>query len=103
MSEYIERSALLRTLSKEVGYNDDGDQEINSDTVFIAIESAPSADVAQVVHGKWKLLDECSNAGVYCSICHKAVYRESAWYKNVHIKSKYCPNCGAKMDKEDET
>ena len=49
MSEYIERSALLRTLSKEVGYNDDGDQEINSDTVFIAIESAPAADVAPVV------------------------------------------------------
>ena len=62
-----------------------------------------NADVAEVVHGEWKLLDECSNAGVYCSICHKAVYRESAWYKNVHIKSKYCPNCGAKMDKEDET
>ena len=103
MPEYIEREALLRALSKEVGYNDDGDQEINSDTVFIAIESAPAADVAEVVHGEWKLLDECSNAGVYCSICHKAVYRESAWYKNVHIKSKYCPNCGAKMDKEDET
>ena len=103
MPEYIEREALLRALSKEVGYNDDGDQEINSDTVFIAIESAPAADVAEVVHGEWKLLDECSNAGVYCSICHKAVYRERAWYKNVHIKSKYCPNCGAKMDKEDET
>ena len=103
MSEYIEREALLRALSKEVEYDDDGEQEINSDTVFIIIEGFPAADVAQVVHGEWKLLDECSNAGVYCSICHKAVYRESAWYKNVHIKSKYCPNCGAKMDKEDET
>ena len=60
-----------------------------------------AADVAEVVHGEWKLLDECSNAGVYCSICHKAVYRESAWYKNVHIKSKYCPNCGARMGKSD--
>ena len=49
MPEYIERSALLRTLSKEVGYNDDGEQEINSDTVFITIEAAPAADVAEVV------------------------------------------------------
>ena len=60
-------------------------------------------DAVPVVHGEWELFDECSNDGVYCSICHKAVYRESAWYKNVHIKSKYCPNCGARMDKEDET
>lgn len=65
------------------------------------VEEAPTADVVPVVHGEWELFDECSNAGVYCSICHKAVYRESAWYKNVHIKSKYCPNCGAKMDKEE--
>ena len=49
MPEYIERSALLRTLSKEVGYNDDGEQEINSDTVFITIEAASAADVAEVV------------------------------------------------------
>lgn len=61
------------------------------------IDAAPTADIAPVVHGEWGLLDECSNAGVYCSVCHKAVFRESAWYKNVHIKSKYCPNCGAKM------
>ena len=31
------------------------------------------------------------------------VWSKRAWYKNVHIKSKYCPNCGAKMDKENET
>lgn len=101
MPEYVEREALLRALSKEVEYDDDGEQEINSDTVFITIEEAPTADIVPVVHGEWELFDECSNAGVYCSICHKAVYRESAWYKNVHIKSKYCPNCGAKMDKEE--
>ena len=35
-----------------------------------------AADVEPVVHGEWKLLDECSNAGVYCSVCHKAVFRE---------------------------
>ena len=58
--------------------------------------------VMAVVHGEWRLLDECSNAGVYCSVCHKAVFRENAWYKNVHIKSKYCPNCGARMDGKHE-
>lgn len=48
--------------------------------------------------GKWKLLDDCANAGVYCSNCHKKVYRED--YANQKIKSKYCPNCGAKMEIE---
>ena len=52
MSEYIEREALLRALSKEVEYDDDGEQEINADTVFITIEGFPAADVAQVVRCK---------------------------------------------------
>ena len=97
MPEYIERSALLRTLSKEVGYNDDGDQEINSDTVFIAIESAPAADVAEVVHGEWAF----TNAGWKCSLCgHSMPYWPMA---STQEKTNYCPNCGTKMDKEDET
>lgn len=58
-----------------------------------------AADVAPVVHGDWVLLDECSNEGVYCSVCHKKVYK--ACYANQKIKSKFCPNCGARMDKED--
>lgn len=51
-------------------------------------------------HGYWKLLDECSNAGVYCSVCNKKVYKE--YYGNVNPKSKFCPNCGAIMDGEFE-
>ena len=99
MPEYIEREALLK---HAIALNNP--HELGENVVPVSdIEAAPAADVAQVVHGEWVLLDECSNAGVYCSICHKAVYRESAWYKNVHIKSNYCPNCGCKMDKEDET
>lgn len=57
-----------------------------------------AADVQEVRHGKWELIDECANEGVYCSNCHKKVYR--AKYANQRVKSNYCPNCGAKMDKE---
>ena len=64
------------------------------------MEDAPTADVAEVKHGHWFLLDECANAGVYCSECSKKVYREH--YANQKIKSAYCPNCGAKMDGETE-
>lgn len=47
-------------------------------------------------HGNWFLLDECANEGVYCSVCHKKVYKTD--YANQKLKSKYCPNCGAIMD-----
>lgn len=59
---------------------------------------AEKADVVRVKHGRWFLLDDCSNAGVYCSVCHKKVYKEK--YANQKLLSKYCPNCGAKMDGE---
>ena len=60
------------------------------------LDETPTADVVEVKHGEWFLLDECSNEGVYCSVCHKKVYKKC--YANQKLKSKYCPNCGAKMD-----
>lgn len=50
--------------------------------------------------GRWILLDECSNSGYYCSECHKKVIKEG--WSNTVKKIKYCPNCGAKMEVEDE-
>ena len=93
MAEYIERSALLRTLSKEVEYNDDGDQEINSDTVFIAIESAPAADAVPVVRGEW--IKKSSELTETLALCSKCSYPISWWHK-----TNFCPNCGAKMESE---
>lgn len=52
--------------------------------------------------GYWVSLTECANAGVYCSVCHKKVYKEDyAWCNRKNkLRSDYCPNCGAKMDGE---
>ena len=60
------------------------------------IVGSPTANVVEVKHGEWFLLDDCANEGVYCSVCHKKVYKKC--YENQKLKSKYCPNCGAKMD-----
>lgn len=51
-----------------------------------------------IKHGFWHLLDKCANAGVYCSVCNKKVYKE--YYANVKEKSRFCPNCGAMMDEK---
>lgn len=47
-----------------------------------------TVDAVRVVHGKWEA-DPC---GWHCSECGGD--GRSGW--------KYCPNCGAKMDEEDE-
>ena len=79
-----------------------------------AINTAPAADVAPVVHGRWiykhrhrggfRTYEVCDELGEkhsvrvderyetdepYCSECGK--WNESVWLN-------YCPNCGAKMD-----
>ncbi len=68
------------------------------DKVYDKYVSKPLDDVVEVKHGEWFLLDECSNEGVYCSVCTKKVYRTE--YANQKLKSNYCPNCGAKMNGE---
>ena len=48
--------------------------------------------------GYWVSLTDCANAGVYCSVCHKNVYKEDySWCNRKKLRSDYCPHCGAKM------
>ena len=91
MAEYIEREALMDKFSARSPL-------LAQIRAYIATE--PAADVAPVVHGKWNTLTECANEGVYCSVCHKKVYRaDYAWCaKRNKVRSNYCPNCGARMD-----
>jgi hypothetical protein len=92
MAEYIERKEMVSEMLEAMcgtGYQQ---------WAIDVINRQPAADVVEVKQGHWFLLDECSNAGVYCSVCHKKVYKEQ--YANQKLKSKFCPNCGAKMDGE---
>lgn len=67
------------------------------------VGEAPTIDAVPVKHGRWLSLTECANAGVYCSVCNKKVYKEDyAWCNRRNkMRSNYCPNCGAKMDLEE--
>lgn len=67
----------------------------NESELYEALNMAIAA-LDKQKHGNWFLLDECANTGVYCSVCHKKVYKSD--YANQKIKSKFCPNCGAIMD-----
>ena len=56
-------------------------------------------DVTVQKCGYWISLTDCANAGVYCSVCNKKVYKEDyAWCNRKNkLRSDYCPHCGAKM------
>lgn len=94
MAEYTEREALLNSICYETcGIAFCG----ATNCAFIAkVCSAPAADVAPVVHGRWIGAPLCGNDNCRCSEC-------GSWH-NIHanlrgeIMQKYCPNCGAKMD-----
>ena len=92
MLEYIKRESLIENLNKLAP------EQYNA-LVNMLIEKKPTADVVEVKHGEWHLLYNCANEGVYCSVCHKKVYKTD--YANQKIKSPFCPNCGAKMDKKE--
>ena len=89
MKEYIERVTALNALIRALGYC----QCAND-----VITRIPAADVAEVRHGRWEFLGPNSlikgcMCGT-CSVCHvRSVYI---------VNTAICPNCGARMDKEDE-
>lgn len=78
MKEYIER-ADIKALLECYGATDDA---------MALIDTIPAAAVAEVKHGRWikhKCFDECSEC-----------------YRMVILRYNYCPNCGARMGKENE-
>lgn len=108
MSGYIRREAAIEKIRVAAGCAECAGSSsalcvCNVCDVYNAIrliKSLPAADVEPVRRGRWISLTDCSNAGVYCSICHKKVYKEDyAWCNRKNkVRSPYCPNCGAKMD-----
>ena len=71
------------------------------DTILEVADEIPSVvDAIPEQHGYWITLTGCSNEGVYCSHCRKKVYKRD--YSNtMKVRSKFCPNCGFKMDMDE--
>lgn len=89
MKEYIER-ADMKALLERYGATDDA---------MALIDTIPAADVAEVRHGRWiRQPSEINGLDVeFCSECGQGMNERNQFWN-----AKYCPNCGARMDKEDE-
>ena len=83
--EYIEREAAIEAIM-----SDPPDAHYPS-WYIDRIKTLSAADVAPVRHGRWIASHDEFCA---CSICKYPVY--VGWNK-----TNYCPNCGAKMAKEE--
>lgn len=94
MAKYIDREAAI-SLIKQYGHDAIDGGRYSLDTVDDCIElknrieALPTEDVAPVVHGRWDENWNCVNCGRHAPF----------WFMSFCCyKSKYCPNCGAKMD-----
>ena len=99
MTEYIERKIALsiREPSKSdrhyQTYNLDDAYKQGWDDALCCIESIPVADVAPIIHGQWETNSDMPDT-LICSVCKCGF---DMWKHDPH---NFCPNCGAKMDKE---
>lgn len=82
MSDYIEREAVLQRIESCAGWS----RPIES--AYKDIQAMLAADVAPAVHAHWY---DVGSLSCRCSACGCKNNKETA----------YCPNCGAKMDKEE--
>lgn len=85
MDEYIKRETAVRAvMAAKWGDGSDGAMAME------IVASAPAADVAPVVHGRW-IYDKKAQRP-YCSVC------KGYFYGATNSPMSYCPNCGTKMD-----
>ena len=107
MTKYIDADALEKRLNKrlkwlsdtekhdnpyEVGYTEGYDEAVDD------VKKSPAADVVEVVYARWEQNDyDCLMDRIVCSCCKK----EWNVLDNCTEDFYYCPNCGAKVDKEE--
>ena len=100
MKEYIEREAVMERLRrmpipKQAGrgntWLDNCAAGVNA--AIREVASFPAADVAEVRHGRW--VNTKNEVEQICK-CSECGYPISYFWS----RTPYCPNCGARMDKE---
>ena len=95
MAEYINKQIAieeLENLRQKYEMQDDCD-ELVARVCKNAIAELPSFDVAPIIHAKWENTNKEDEQMCKCSACGYPV--SYFWSRTI-----YCPNCGAKMDKE---
>lgn len=98
MDEYIKRAAIMEFPIRKDHCDKERANEhfiFGIESVLEYVENLPAADVAPVVHGRWKYIPQTLNtlSQLRCPFC-------GWWSLDLSIDGvyNYCPNCGARMD-----
>ena len=105
--EYIKREAAINEFAAREDFYDAewGNKRFTTSDVEEILKSIPAADVVPVVRGRW-----VQTGGKYsrhktidrriltCSVCGNTLYMEGV--NAGRGDANFCPNCGAKMDKD---
>lgn len=122
MSDYISREAALKAAEHAYGEWNlamaaaDGARQINLvykrqellKAVASVFDIVPAADVAKVRHGRWECVYDyyTGETDITCSHCKNTRTVNGCFVstngQSCYFEDDYCPNCGAKMDLEDE-
>ena len=95
MSDYISRDvAIIEFMDNDI----DHIQAPNGKEAVQILSDIPAADVVPVVHASWM---PQKGGGLCCSECGGYALDEADGnFIHVAVPSKFCPNCGAKMNGE---
>ena len=93
--EYIEREAVINHIDFVVDNATDTDYQKAAWGFGTFVSRLPAADVAPVVHGRWRYFHKQNIAA--CTECSFERDLDTNFGRAVN-----CPNCGAKMDGVDD-
>lgn len=99
MDDYIKREEVYDQLdrwARDLNYP----KMYQRDDARCVIDGIPSADVAPVRHGRW--IELAMKGEFKCSVCGRGSKSENTFQLIPTVYWNYCPNCGAKMDGEND-
>lgn len=99
MSRYIDAERIEPFIKREEW--DTPDERWRPESEFGQyIDAIPTADVAEVRHGRWIWKGEEGDSRFMCSVCH--CKEDVPTCNGEPTIWDYCPNCGSRMDLEGE-
>lgn len=89
MAEYIDRKVLENVMAIMAANGTQKDRRVWARAISL-LHDVPTADVAPAIHGEWEPIINAYREleGWMCKCCGNETKQ----------KSKYCPNCGCRMD-----
>lgn len=87
MAEYIDRDEVIAWIWKQ--------KRLSKGYTVMVIQDLPAADVAPVVHGRWKYNTDFQVWN--CSECGENPHKGTGVVVSEENLPAYCPHCGARM------